>query len=266
MAKVERRTKSCKFAGLSKRRKSSVYSPSEAEVKKANAAKDELFELAAEHRQAMLSAERRMMRMGELALKIQQRKWWLLLKRKDGKPYHSFDQLIQELKLDGMSYRSVYNAMDAAKQLSDMRPSTLETLGKSKCYELARVKREAPRQFRPVLRALLEKPEMSVREVKNIAATAIASPNPNPNGNGGPKERWVNMEFILRDSDAQVVKQALAVAQAMDPERHAESEYTLGRHLRRICDEFLLGGEQQQVWRNLDQAGAFSGAAFKLEA
>jgi hypothetical protein len=239
----------------------SVYRPTPEEKRKASRLREEFIGLVAEHQQAMLSAERRMMRMGQLAQQIQDGRLWLFWTSKaTGRPYRSFDEFLKDAGL-GKDRSIVYDAITAAKQLKDLRPSTLEKLGKSKCYELARVRREAPRHFRPVLRTLLEKPELTVKQTKDIAATAIA----NPNSNEGTKERWVNMEFLLRDSDAQVVKQALAVCQTLNTLADPDSDYTLGRHLKLICENYLTDEDARRTWKQLDKAGAFTGSSFRLE-
>lgn len=237
----------------------SIYRPPEAEIRRANQVRERILENVAAQQRSDAQSERRMMQIGNDARLVQSRRWWMIfLSRKTRKPFASFNRWLSEDCM-GVCRSTVYKAILAATHLKELPPAALEELGHEKSYLLATLRRDSPTRYDSLLKTVLASPDLRVEDVKALVVNAMG------NGDQSGGERWVSIEFLLRESDAQLVKQALAVQQAMQPAAQPDSEYALGVHLKAICSEFLTGSEAEKVWKKLDKAGAFSGSGFKLE-
>ena len=236
----------------------SVYRPTAEDIRRANEVRERIRRNVEEQLKADRDTEGRMMAIGRDAMLVRDRKMWLLFRsRKTRKPFHSFHHWLSEDCM-GLGRSTVYDAILASQYLVPLPAKTLEELGKSKCYELARVKRDMPSEFKPLMKAVMARPELSVRDVQTMVTSALAGQSYNSGG-------WERMEIALRAADMAVVRQALIVAGVEHPVKQPDTPFAVGAQLKAICEEYLSGEEQRSIWKKLDKAGAFTGSRFKLE-
>ena len=236
----------------------SIYKPTKADFERARVVREEFRSAARKKLELAKEDDKCTVALGRSAYEMQKEKYWLLLKARNGKPFQSFEHWMREDGF-GIHRTTILDAILVIKQFKGVPSKVMDEIGSSKCEELARVKRDRPDKFNAVLKMVREAPDMTFKEVRDLATTVVA------NKDGGALTRWTRMEFALREEDAAVVRQALIVAGVEHPIANADTPYALGAQLKSICDEYLTGEDQIRIWKKLDAAGAFTGTRFKLE-
>lgn len=198
-------------------------------------------------------AQKRWMRLGSDLQIVRDKVLWKDWRDGKGRKFPTFDDYVQSEV--GVSKSKVYYLLSVADNLK-LPPARLEDLGKTKCYELARVAQERPKEFPRILQRIEKDPEMTVNEVRDIVESAIA---------GRAVEHYTRLDFAVKEGDVQTIVEALAVMQAQEPVENSDSASGRGVHLVNICREYLTDEEAIEVLKGLKKAGFFKKVPFELE-
>jgi hypothetical protein len=173
------------------------------------------------------------------------------------KPYRSFQAWIESEV--GVSRAQVYRLIDVKEHLK-LSERTLEEFGSSRCFELVKVAKERPKLLARFVEALKKKPDTPLYAVQQMVTNAVASGH----FDSGAYERF---SFAVKVEDALTIRKALMVIQAQEPAKNPDTDAARGTHLVVLCQEFLLGKEEQRILKKLEEAGAFvnGNVAFKIE-
>jgi hypothetical protein len=197
--------------------------------------------------------QKKWMRLGKILAEIRDRGCW-----KDWS-YKTFDDYVESDEL-GVSKSKAYALLSVVDNLK-LPMSRLEELGKSACYELARLGKEKPKSLKKVMERInreSEKGPVTIQRVRTMVSVALEGSHL---GNG----HYTNLDFLLPEERAGVVIKALKVIQAIEPLENPSGPAARGVHLISICEEYLSGEEQKKVVKQLEKAGGFSGTNFQLE-
>jgi hypothetical protein len=157
------------------------------------------------------------------------------------------------------SRASNFRFLGVKKYLSEVPNETLEEIGKSRCFELAKVGREKPSLLPRFLKEIEKHPEIPVVSLHNMVANSLA-------GGTFDSGRYEEISFVVKAEDLAYVKKALAVMQAMEAVENPDTAAGRGVHLVSLSQEFLSGKEESKILKQLEAAGAFNGkSAFKVE-
>jgi hypothetical protein len=180
------------------------------------------------------------------AYEVQVHKYWRhYVSPKAKKAYRSFDQWLKE---DAGAQRSrIYSELRVVRYLP-ISLKEIEAIGKTKCEEVAKVAKFSPQKLGKVLEAVKKNPQMNTKDVRQLVSNAIA-------GNATEPVRYSYFEFAMPSGEAKIVKQALKVMQATDPLEDPENPVSMGRHLYHMCTDWLLGAEQQEILKKLEEMG-----------
>ena len=199
-------------------------------------------------------AQRRWMKLGNLLQVVRDRVLWKDWKA-NGKTFQTFDHYVEEEV--GVSKSKVYMMLGVVDHLSKKLSHTrMEELGKTRCYELARLAAERPKQLDRVLQKVENNPNIPVNEVRDIVEAAIEN---------RAYERFQRLEFAVKEGDVATVIEALAVMQAGEPVENPDSASGRGVHLVNVCREYLSGEEETRVLKELKKNGFFKKVPFELE-
>lgn len=213
-------------------------------ISRADAVRAQLLSDLEWFRNVTREGEKNWMRVAKNVALIRDNEWWRHWKSKSSKK--SFTSFHDWLQHDAGPTRSTcYHLLDVAGNLKSLSQKQKESLGKSKCYELARVAREKPK----LLASTIAKAEkVTVDEVKKIVSATLA-------GHHLEASKFVRMEFLLPPDDAKNIRLALVVAANMEGKpMPMETTVQAGYRLAEICQEFLTGEKQIQVKKLLKKA------------
>lgn len=218
----------------------------------------EIQELTGWFRTASAEGERRWMRLGKLLAKVRDEGYWKKWAGPDGKPFTLFDTYVEVET--GFSKSKAYALLSVVDNLK-LPVAKLEELGRSTCYELARLGKEKPKSLPKVLSQIekeSEKGPVSLARVRTMVAVTLEGAHLT---NG----RYTTLDFLLPEERAGVVIKALKVLQAEEPLENPAGPAARGIHLISLCEEFLSSEEHKKVVKQLEKAGGFSGTNFQLE-
>ena len=157
------------------------------------------------------------------------------------------------------SRSSTFRFLGVIKYLADVPSETLEEIGNSRCFELAKVGRDKPSLLPRFLKEIEKHPEIPVVSLRNMVANSLA-------GGSFDSGRYEEICFVVKSEDMAYVKKALAVMQAMEAVENPETAAGRGVHLISLAQNFLSGKEESKILKSLEAAGAFNGkSAFKVE-
>jgi hypothetical protein len=220
---------------------------SEAEVKRALQTRQEILEDFKKMSAAEKQDNESKMRAATRLWKVVDHQWFKVFPapKKIG-VFRTIDQWIRtELK---ESRSTVFNLIRIGKHLKGYDAGDLEKIGYSKVIELSRVARDRPKKAKEFEKLLRSKPDLTITDVKRIAANILADQHYD-------ETNWVHFHFSLKDKEANVVRDALAVQQVLEPQDDPESPTAIGIHMRSICEEYLSGEEQKRVKSQIRRAG-----------
>lgn len=204
-------------------------------------------------RKAGKQAEKVWMRAAHAVYLIQRNQWWRTWRNQEThKAFQDFDEWIRSDC--GMARGKVYNLLDVKKNLK-LPARTLEMIGQSRCYELARLSRHKPRQVPKMVERIRRNPELTHREVRRMVSTAIEGRADTTN--------YIHFEIVANTHDATEIRRALLVMQQISPVDRPDTEIGMGTHFTNICREFLGTEEAQSVQKELDVAGALEVTRFE---
>lgn len=144
------------------------------------------------------------------------------------------------------------------KYLETVPSETLEEIGKSRCFELAKVGREKPSLLPRFLKEIQKHPEIPVVSLHNMVANSLA-------GGSFDSGRYEEICFVVKSEDVPYVRKALAVMQAMEAVENPDTAAGRGVHLVGICQDYLSGNQENKILKKLEEGGAFSGTPFRVE-
>lgn len=183
--------------------------------------------------------------------------WKSRISKKTRKTYASFGNWLGAEVLESRS--SVYRFLSARKYLTSVPNETLEKIGNSKCFELARLGREKPELLPRFLKEVVKRPEIQVVSLHNMVENSIA-------GGKFDSGQYESIQFTVKVEDLDVIHKALAVIQAQEAVDNPSTASGRGVHLVSICQEFLSGDDERKILANLKEAGAFDKLGdFKIE-
>lgn len=198
-------------------------------------------------------AEKVWMRAAHAVYLIQRNQWWRKWRNQEtNKIFQDFDEWIRSDC--GMARGKVYNLLDVKKNLK-LPARTLEMIGQSRCYELARLARHKPRQLPKMVERIRKNPELTHREVHRMVSTAIEGRADTVN--------YTQFEIAANSHDATEIRRALLVMQQISPVNRPDTEAGMGTHFANICREFLSTEEAQRVQKELDEVGALETTRFE---
>jgi hypothetical protein len=215
-----------------------------------SALRKEIQELTGWFRSASVEGERRWMRLGKLLARVRDEGLWKKWTGPDGKPFTLFDTYVEVET--GVSKSKAYALLSVCDNLK-LPISKLEELGRSTCYELARLGKEKPKSLPKVLSQIekeSEKGPVSLARVRTMVAVTLE-------GSHLSNGRYVSMDFLLREEQVGTVNRALAVLQAEEPLDSPNGSAARGVHLVSLCQEFLTEEEHKRTEKQLEKAGAF---------
>ena len=193
-------------------------------------------------------------RMANSAWLIRKNRWWQKWKNPEThKLFHSFNDWMENDC--GQARSSIYNLLDIKDNLK-LPAKTLEMLGRSRCYELAKLARHRPKMLPKIVEKIRKNPSIPHVEVKQIVTDALA---------GRTGDRHVLVEFSVKREDIADVNKALLVAQAIEPVERPESQGGKGVHFMSILQEYLGLPEVEKVVKELEKSGALDVSNFKVE-
>lgn len=211
----------------------------------------EIHELRDWFKSSSAEGQRKWMRMGKLLVKVREEGYWKEWKGPKGERYTLFDDYM-ELEV-GISKSKGYALLSVIDYLK-LPAAKLEELGKSKCYELARLAREKPKSLGHVLERIekeSQKGPISIERVKTMVSVTLE-------GSHLPNGHYVTLDFLLREGDQfGVVSRALQVLQAEEPVESPTGSAARGVHLVSLCQEFLTEESHKKTEKQLEKAGAF---------
>lgn len=218
----------------------------------------EAFEIRDWFKSTGTEGQRKWMRMGKLLVKIRDEGYWKEDRGPHGERYTLFDDWIEaRMQISKSKGYALLAVCDYLK----LPIAKLEELGKSACYELARVGKEMPKSLPKVI-ARIEKESkdgpVSLQRIQTMVAVTLE-------GSHLPSGRYTNLDFLLQEERAGVVIKALKVIQTIEPLENSAGPAARGVHLISICEEYLSGEEQKKVVKQLEKAGAFANSNFILE-
>lgn len=218
----------------------------------------EVHELRDWFRLQNAEGQRKWMRLGKLLVKIRDEGYWKEWEGPDNRSYTLFDDYME--KEVGVSKSKCYALINVVENLK-LPVSKMEELGKSACYELARVGKEKPKALQRILDRIekeSEKGPVSLQRIRTMVNVVLE-------GSHLPSGKYINLDFLLAEDRASVVMKALKVIQAEEPVEEPSSPAARGIHLLSICEEYLSGEAQKKTLKKLEKAGAFDNTPFKLE-
>jgi len=220
--------------------------------------RSEIQAIAGELERTRMEAETKIVRLANLVYEVQRhqlfRQW---NDAATGKPFTTFDTWIKaEVK---QSKVQVYRLIGVREHLKDVPDETLEKLGNSKCFELARVAKSKPSFVPRLLKELEKRPDMPVYELQQRVSSMLSD------GRYDSKayERYT---FAVRVEDVPFVEKALLVENSIEPVTHFDSDSGRGSLLVAICQDFITDEHNRKRLAQLEEAGAFGkNAAFKIQ-
>lgn len=202
-------------------------------------------------------ADKKLARLSNLVATVSELKLFREWKHpKTRKYYKTFDSWLSAEVRESRS--SVYRFIGVRQHLKSIPDSRLESIGASRCFELVKVAREKPTMLPRFLKEIEKNPELEVVTLRAMVSNTLA-------GGHFDSGEYESIEFVVKKEDAPYVHKTLAVMQAVEPVSNPEAASGRGVHLISICQEYLSGREQVAILRNLEEAGAFSKAAWKIE-
>lgn len=211
-------------------------------------------------RESETTREWREMRIGFAIVQIRDEGYWRKWKAGDGDKFKSFTQWLDEDCNVGKRSK-IYSLMDVATNLKNVSVEDMVKLGKTKCYELARVGRHKPSALPKVIeyinRAERREEPLSVDDVKQVCANALS-------GQHLGSQSFKTIEFLVPADAALTVRKALAVMDAQEPVQDPKSSVGMGMLLVKIVTDYLSGKVETQVLKELEKAGAFETSKFRL--
>lgn len=218
----------------------------------------EIHELRDWFKSSSTEGQRKWMRLGKLLTKVRDEGYWKTWRGPRGQSYTLFDDYMEgEVGISKSKGYALLNVVDYLK----LPIAKLEELGKSACYELARVGKEMPKSLPRVIARIdkeAEKGPVSLQRIKTMVAVTLE-------GSHLPSGRYTSLDFLLAEESAGVVIKALKVMQAEEPLENPAGPAARGVHLKSICEEFLSGEDQKRTLKQLEKAGAFTNSNFILE-
>jgi hypothetical protein len=201
-------------------------------------------------------AQHKMVRLANLVATVQKKQLWREWKNpKTGKLFTTFDSWIDiELR---QSKASVYRFIGVKEHL-DLPDSTLEMIGKSRCFELVKVAKEKPKLLPRIVQEIKKNPDMPVFTLQQIVTNAIA-------GHHFDSGEYQRLDFAIKVEDIKEVNQAFMVMQAIEPVKNPEAASGRGLHLVNLCREYLSGKEERKVLKRLEDGGAFKNGNTNFE-
>jgi hypothetical protein len=185
------------------------------------------------------------MRITNVIFRIQEKGYWRQYRSAAGKPYPSFDAWIDAECT--IKHTAVFSLLRIQRALNGKIDSgTMEKLGKSKCYELAKVAESKPKELRPLVDRILTN-GMTYEETKRAVSNVVEGYHYDFGG-------FKTFEFRVPVTDAEVVEDAILVCQALEPQQNPDAESARGIHLVSICQEFLLDPNNSGVLKQFRQA------------
>jgi len=222
-----------------------------------NKIRAEIQELAGWLRKTRDEGESKIVRLAGLVLTVQEKKLYREWKDPATKKFYpSFDSWLRaEIK---ESRASIYRFMGVKEYLKSVPIETLETIGSSRCFELAKVGREKPSLLPRFLKEIKEHPDIPVVSLRSMVANSLA-------GGSFDSGRYEEVCFVVKSEDMAYVKRALVVMQAEEAVESPDTAAGRGVHLVSLCQEYLAGDEAARVLKALEEAGAFKNTPFTME-
>ena|GEM_PF-4230885 len=221
------------------------------------AVRAEIHSLREWFKTANTEGQRRWMRLGKLIQRVRDDQLWKGWKS-NGKAYALFDEWLEEET--GFSKSKGYALLTVCDYLK-LPAGKLEELGKSACYELARVGKEKPKSLPKILEQIEKesaKGPVSLQRIRTMVSVVLE-------GSHLLSGKYVNVDFLLQEERAGVVFRALKVLQAEEPLASPDGPAARGAHLISLCEEFLAEESHKKTEHQLEKAGAFRNTPFKLE-
>src|SRR5437899_7820553 len=220
--------------------------------------RSEIQAIAGELERTRMEAETKIVRLANLVYEVQRhqlfRQW---NDATTGKPFTTFDTWIKaEVK---QSKVQVYRLIGVREHLKEIPDETLEKLGNSKCFELARVAKSKPSFVPRLLKELEKRPDMPVYELSQRVANILAD------GRFDSKS-YERFTFAVKAEEAVFVEKALMVEHSVEPVAQFDSDSGRGSLLVAICQNFITDENNAKRLEKLEQSGAFGkNSAFKVE-
>lgn len=202
--------------------------------------------------------EKKIVHLATNVYKVREHKLWK--QRKDKTTRRFYTSFGAWLAAEVMESRaSVYRFLIAKKYLGSIPHETLEKIGNSRCFELARLGRERAELLPRFVREVLKRPDIQVVSLRNMVENSIA-------GGKFDSGQYESISFTVKAEDLAYVEKAMAVMQSLEAVENPESASGRGAHLISLCQEYLSGDEESKILANLEEAGAFDkSGGFKIE-
>jgi hypothetical protein len=226
-------------------------------ARNSDAIRKQIQELTSWLRETRDKADKKIVTLAILVTKVQQQKLYKEWKDPHTKKfYKTFGGWMHaEIK---ESRANVYRFIGVREHLKNIPDKKLEEIGNTRCFELVKIARDKPSMLGRFIKAIEKKPDMPVITLRTMVANTLA-------GGGFDSGQYDSIEFVVKREDAPYVHKALAVMQAVDAVSNPETPSGRGVHLIGLCQEYLSGREQVSILKRLEEAGAFSHAAWKIE-
>jgi hypothetical protein len=217
----------------------------------------EIQSLATELHEMRDKADKKLVRLSNLVATVSELKLFREWKHpKTGKNYKTFDSWLGAEVRESRS--SVYRFIGVRQYLKSLPDSKLEEIGIMRCFELVKIAREQPTMLPRFLKEIEKNPQLEVVTLKAMVSNTLA-------GGEFDSGEYESIEFVVKKEDAPYVHKALAVMQAVEAVANPDAPSGRGVHLVSLCQEYLSGREQVAILKNLEEAGAFNKAAWKIE-
>jgi hypothetical protein len=203
--------------------------------------------------------QKKWMRLAHLLRDVRDNQMWKEWKAGSGKKFSTFDDYVEGEV--GISKSKAYYMLDVVDHLKGkMSAKDMEQIGKTACYELARVGKDKPKAFDRVLAKVKKNPDMPIGQIKNIVSAALE-------GRALDTNDYERVEFLVKEADYLTVVKALTVMQTDDPVERPDGPFGRGVHLVSMSQEILSDEHYKAILRKLEKAGAFNNkhTPFQLE-
>ena len=219
------------------------------EIVKVEEVRAEIKDLVKWFKENSSLGQKKWMRLAHLLRDVRDNQMWKEWKAGSGKKFATFDDYVEGEV--GISKSKAYYMLDVVDHLkSQMSARDMEQIGKTACYELARVAKDKPKAFDRVLAKVKKNPDMPIGQIKNIVSAALE-------GRALDAGDYERVEFLVKGADYLVVMKALTVMQTDDPVERPDGPFGRGVHLVSMCQEILSDEHYRAIYKKLDKAGAF---------
>lgn len=202
--------------------------------------------LVKDERKAFENSSQISLKLALRAYEIQYHQHWRhYLSKNTDKAFATFGEWLREDA--GESRTRVFAKLGIVKYLP-LSAEKMEELGLTKCEEVAKVAKHAPRRLAKLIEQVQEHPEMTAKDVKQLVSRTLDGHTPEP-------QKYKYFELAMTEAEAAEFYMALQIMQAQDPLNDPENQVSMGRHVHNICVDWMTTAEAQETREKLEKSG-----------